>query len=82
MYIQITGHLEENVNYRCIPKEEYDALKASHEKLVEATKMALDQLSRSVTYFARKYNCSSSHHEQESKTADKLEQTLKEASEL
>ena len=33
MWIQVKGHLQPDVNYRCIPEEEYDTLKASHTKL-------------------------------------------------
>ena len=40
MWIQVKGHLQPDVNYRCIPEEEYDALKASHTKLVKALKTA------------------------------------------
>ena len=36
MWIELFGNLKTGIKYRCIPEEEYDALQASHTKLVEA----------------------------------------------
>jgi len=44
MWIQVKGHLQPDVNYRCIPEEEYDTLKASHTNLVEALEAAISIL--------------------------------------
>ena len=41
MWIQVKGHLQPDVNYRCIPEEEYDALKASHAKAIRIIESAL-----------------------------------------
>ena len=51
MWIKLYGgQLKPNIKYRVIPQEEYDALKSSHDKLVEALKKYGNHL-RDCPYF-------------------------------
>ena len=54
MWIQVKGHLQPDVNYRCIPEEEYDALKASHTNLKDTLQLFVGLLEHQGSFIQKR----------------------------
>ena len=54
MWIQVKGHLQPDVNYRCIPEEEYDALKASHTNLKDTLQLFVSLLEHQGSFIQKR----------------------------